>query len=134
MNPEPIHYNSLGTDIIEIADTPGVLEVTRHLLDEEGIPSTIERLHDTQSRSWGLVVSSAAQDDAERVLANKRAAGSLVDWDQIDVGEPSSETQTDLRLKGQVRFISTIIRWLGPAAVIVILFLSALGIILSLIG
>ena len=65
---------------------------------------------------------------------NQKATGSLVDWDQIDVGEPSSETQAELRRQSGVRFISSTIRWLGPAVVIVILCLSAFGIILSLIG
>ena len=134
MSPGPMDYSSPGTEIVEIADTPGVLEVTKQVLDGEGIPSTIERLHDDQSRSWGLVVSSAALEHAERVISNQKATGSLVDWDQLDVGEPSAETQAELRRQSGVRFISSTIRWLGPAVVIVILCLSALGIILSLIG
>ena len=129
-----MHYSSPGTEIIEIADTSGVLEVSKQLLDAEGIPSTIERLQGDQSRSWGLVVSSAAMEDAERVISNRKATGSLVDWDQIDVGEPSLETQAELRRQGGVRFISSVIRWLGPAVVIVILCLTTLGIIFSLIG
>ncbi len=126
--------SSSGTEIVEIADTSGVLEVTKQLLDEEGIPSTIERLVRDGSRSWGLVVSSSALEHAERVISNRKATGSLVDWDHLDVGEPSTETQAELRRQGGVRVISSIIRWLGPAVVIIILCLTAIGIILSLIG
>jgi hypothetical protein len=126
--------SSSGTEIVEIADTSGVLEVTKQLLDEEGIPSTIERLVRDGSRSWGLVVSSSALEHAERVISNRKATGSLVDWDELDVGDPSTETQAELRRQGGVRVISSIIRWLGPAVVIIILCLTAIGIILSLIG
>ena len=130
----PVDSGSSGTEIVEIAETSGVLQVTKQLLDEEGIPSTIERLHQEGAPAWGLVVSSAALSDAERIISNRRATGSLVDWDKVDVGDPSTDTQAELRRQGGVRFLSSIIRWLGPAAVIVILSLSTIGIILSLIG
>lgn len=62
-------------------------EFVRHVLAEEGIPSTAER--DRRRGDWQVLVAEAAVEDAERVLANRESMASGIDWDDFDPGEMS---------------------------------------------
>ena len=123
-----------GTSVvIERSESWTVLEAARLTLAEEEIPSVVEAATDAAG-GWCLSVATAARADAQRVLEQRRAMGSMVDWEQVDVGEPPREVQSVLEGRDGLHRISRVLWVVGLVAGIITLGLTVLGIALVLIG
>jgi hypothetical protein len=108
-------------------------EGVRMVLAQEGIPATVERDRDAGPEAYMVLVAQAAFDDAERTLANLEALAAGVDWDEVDVGEPSAR---DARLLAAAPRRRRIARWflaIGTAAILVMVVLGLLAMIADLI-
>ncbi len=104
-------------------------EAIRMVLAQDGIPATIERdrTANVGSRDAHVVlVSQAAAEDAERVLANRAALASGIDWDEVDVGEMS---ERDARLMAGAARRRRIARWVVAAGSVAILAMVVLGLL-----
>ena len=119
--------------VIERSESWTMLEAVRLTLAEEGIPSVVESATDTRG-GWWLTVSAAGRADAERALENRRAMGSMVDWEKVDVGEPPSEVQSVLAGREGLHRLTKIVWIMGLVAGIIVLGLTMLGIVIAVIG
>jgi hypothetical protein len=122
-----------STVVIHRSASRTVLEAAQMTLAEEEIPSLVELVHGGTEGGWCLKVSAAAQDEAERLLENRKALGSLVDWDNLDVGEPSEEVQAVLKGRERLRRFTSVLWVLGLTVGIITLGLAGLGIILAVL-
>lgn len=119
--------------VLERSQSRTVLEAARLILAEEEIPSVIESSRDQEEPGWCLKVANEAQDQAQRVLMNRRALGSMVDWDNLDVGEPSPEVQAVLKGRKGLHRFSSVVWILGLTVGIAAVGLAVLGIVLAVL-
>lgn len=119
--------------VVQRSASRTVLEVAQMTLAEEEIPSLVESIRDGNEGGWCLKVSAAAQDEAERLLENRKALGSLVDWENLDVGEPSEEVQAVLKGRKRLRRFTSVLWVLGLTVGIIALGLAGLGFVLAVL-
>jgi hypothetical protein len=118
---------------LERSSTPSGLEALRAALEEEEIPAVIERDGKRAEDQWVLRVAESAADQATRVLANRRALGALIDWDTVDVGEPTEEVKAVLASSSRVRHFSILVRRVGAIVGFIVVALGILGAVLTLL-
>ena len=103
-------------------------DLIRHVLEEEGIPASVER--DRRHGDWLVLVAEAATEDAERALVNREATASRIDWDSFDPGEMSAR---DARLLENGPRRLRIVRRLRIAGTYLLLLMILFG-LLSMIA
>lgn len=103
-------------------------DLIRHVLEEEGIPASVER--DRRHGDWLVLVAEAATEDAERALVNREAMASGIDWDSFDPGEMSAR---DARLLENGPRRLRIVRRLRTAGTYLLLLMILFG-LLSMIA
>ena len=108
-------------------------EAIRHVLAEEGIPATVERDHDAGPDRWMVLVAELAAEDADRVLVNRAALASSIDWDEVDVGELSARDARLLAGAPRRRLIARIVVSLGTVLVLAMVLLGLVAMIADLI-
>lgn len=122
-----------STVVVQRSASRTALEAVQMTLAAEEIPSLVESVRDDTEGGWCLKVSTAAQDEAERLLENRKALGSLVDWENLDVGEPSEEVQAVLKSRERLRRFTSVLWVLGLTVGIIALGLAGLGIVLAVL-
>ena len=133
MNPPGDPMWGSSAVVIQRSASHTVLEAAQMTLAEQEIPSLVELERDSTEGGWCLMVSAIAQDEAERLLENRKALGSLVDWENLDVGEPSEEVQAVLKGRERLRRFTSVLWVLGLTVGIITLGLAGLGIVLALL-
>ncbi|MCH2160631.1 MAG: hypothetical protein MK085_02025 [Phycisphaerales bacterium] len=119
---------------LKTCDSRSLADGLRRMLMEEDIPALVERSPAPGKEQWCVRIPEAALEDAERVLANREAIGATINWEDVDVGEPSAEVQAELRRGPAVHAFATAIRWTGAILGLLILGSGLLGVILAVIG
>ncbi len=132
---EPFEDDPLARPPVVLASAPGrsELDAVRLILDEEGIPAVVERRHDVDPPDWVLLVADAAGVDARRMLENRAAVASHIDWDELDVGPPPPEVRDVLAGAGRIRRFNAVIRVAGTVVGLLMLLLAVVAVIATLI-
>ena len=124
----------MSNAILQTCESRTLAEGVRQMLLEEDIPALVERSRTDVREKWCVQVPAVALEDARRVLANREAMGSSIDWEQVDVGEPTPEVLAELRGGAAIHAFASVIRWVGAILGLLILGAGLLGIILAVIG
>ena len=120
--------------ILQTCASHSLAEGLRQILLEEDIPALVERSRTDVEEKWCVQVPEEALEHARRLLANREAMGSSIDWENLDVGEPTPQVLAELRTGPAIHVFASIIRWMGAILGLVILGLGLLGIVLAVIG
>ena len=103
------------------------------ILEKEGIPSVIDCSGNDRMQPWCLRVDASYLEAAQRTLSNCSALGTHIDWDDVDVGEPSGEVKAVLASSEAIRRFSGWVWGLGLLVGFVVIGLGILGVVLSLL-
>lgn len=135
MNDGSDEHDPLAVPPVAVRRTTGRTgaETIRHVLAEEGIPATVERDRDAGADVWSVLVADLAAADAERVLANREALASGIDWDAVDVGELSARDARLLAAAPRRRRIARFVVSLGTVLVLLMVLLGLMAMIADLI-
>ena len=125
----------LGRPPVVIARAPNRTEMDaiRMILVEEGVPSLVERDHEATPPDWTLQVSEAAGDDARRLLENRAAMASHIDWDTVDVGAPPAEVKPILDGAERMRRFNTVVRVSGTVVGLIMLVLALVAVLATVL-
>ena len=108
-------------------------ETIKFVLGEEGIPSVVEPERGRDGQTWRTLVAEDAFEDARRALDNRTKLASNIDWDQYDIGEPSSRDVRVLRSAPLVRRLSRAFMGIGSVLILVMVLLGIVAMIANLL-
>ncbi|MDA0294425.1 MAG: hypothetical protein O3A19_08715 [Planctomycetota bacterium] len=125
----------LGRPPVVVARAPHRTEMDaiRMILAEEGVPSLVEQDHHATPPDWTVQVSEAAGDDARRLLENRAAMASHIDWDAVDVGTPPAEVRSILEGAERMRRFNTVVRVAGTVVGLTMLVLAIVAVLATLL-
>ena len=109
-------------------------DAIRFVLGEEGIPAIVESGRDEDGALvWKTMVAADAFDDARRALDNRASLASVIDWDEYDVGEPSSRDRRLMRSAPLVRRLSRMFMSVGTVLILAMVVLGLVAMIANLL-
>jgi hypothetical protein len=125
----------LGRPPVVVARAPQRTEMDAigMILAEEGVPSLVEQDHEATPPDWTVQVSEAAGDDARRLLENRSAIASHIDWDAVDVGTPPADVRLILEGAGRMRRFNTVVRVAGTVVGMIMLVLAIVAVLATLL-
>jgi len=109
------------------------MDAIRMILADEGVPSLVEKDHEATPPDWTVQVSEAAGDEARRLLENRAAMASHIDWDTVDIGTPPDDVQSILKGMAGMRRFNTVVRVAGTAVGLIMLVLAIVAILATLL-
>jgi|GEM_PF-3890138 len=109
------------------------MDAIRMILADEGVPSLVEKDHEATPPDWTVQVSEAAGDEARRLLENRAAMASHIDWDTVDVGTPPDDVQSILKGMTGMRRFNTVVRVAGTAVGLIMLVLAIVAVVATVL-
>ena len=125
----------LGRPPVVVARAPHRTEMDaiRMILADEGVPSLVEKDHEATPPDWTVQVSEAAGDEARRLLENRAAMASHIDWDTVDVGTPPDDVRSILKGMTGMRRFNTVVRVAGTAVGLIMLVLAIVAVLATVL-